>query len=211
MANKKRKCLHCKEYSPVEDGIRTPVGFFCNHDHALAYSRAKRQRAIQRQQKKEQKNKKAADRQIKRECLSWQHQHTQKAFNRMRVLEELLWFKERGREPECISCGKPLGGDQWCCGHFKTRGAHPELRYDPLNTFLQHNHRCNMNLSGDIEGTKTTRGYKSGLIERFGEIDGHSIINYCECKRPARKWTWQELEEMRKSFNKRIRELEAQL
>ncbi|UKH48609.1 hypothetical protein [Vibrio phage vB_ValP_FGH] len=218
MPNKKRKCLHCKEFSNAEEGIRVPAGFFCSLDHATKYAKAKQERARERQQqkakaeqRKTEKATRAASRDAKRRDLKWQHKLTQKAFNRMRVLEELLWFKQRGLEPECISCGRPLGGDQWCCGHFKTRGAQSGLRYDPKNTYIQHNHRCNMNLSGDIDGTKTTRGYKQGLKDRFGEEEGQAIIDYCESNTAPVKWSWEELEKNRALYNARIRELEAML
>lgn len=215
MANKRRKCKQCGEYNIAEDGIITPTGFFCKMDHAVKYARAvselqreRRKQKAKAEQRKAEKVTRSASRDAKRRDLKWQHKLTQKAFNKMRVLEELLWFKERGLEPECISCGRPLGGDQWCCGHFKTRGAQSGLRYDPKNTYLQHNHRCNMNLSGDIEGTKTTRGYKQGLKDRFGEDEGQKIIDYCESNTASVKWSWDELEKMRSFFKKRIRELE---
>lgn len=218
MANSKRKCKHCNEYKLTEEGIKTPAGWFCNIEHATIYAKAKHERSRERQQQKDkaeqrktEKATRAASRDAKRMDLKWQHKLTQKSFNRMRVLEELLWFKQRGLEPECISCGRSLGGDQWCCGHFKTRGAQSGLRYDPKNTYLQHNHRCNMNLSGDIEGTKTTRGYKQGLKDRFGEQEGQAIIDYCESNTAPVKWSWEELEKMRTSFNARIRELEKLL
>ncbi|QZI87780.1 putative NinG protein [Vibrio phage 66E30.1] len=216
MANSKRKCTHCKDRYPTEQGIKTPAGWFCCIDHAIAHSRKLQERTRTKQankakqaQAKEVKASRAASKEVKRRDLKWQHGLTQKSFNKMRVLEEKLWFQERGLEPECISCGRTIGGDQWCCGHFKTRGAQSGLRYDRKNTFLQHNHRCNMNLSGDISGTKTTRGYKQGLIDRFGEDEGQSIIDYCETHYDPVKWTWDELEKMRSSFNKRIRELEV--
>jgi hypothetical protein len=215
MANKKKRCLFCRDYHVAEEGIRVPAGFFCSLDHATKYAKAKQERAREQQQqkakaeqRKAEKATRAASRDAKRKDLKWQHKLTQKSFNRMRVLEEFLWFKQRGLEPECISCGRPLGGDQWCCGHFKTRGAQSGLRYDPKNTYLQHNHRCNMNLSGDIEGTKTTRGYKQGLKDRFGEEEGQAIIDYCESNTAPVKWSWEELEKMRSKFNERIRELE---
>lgn len=218
MANKRRKCKWCGEYKIAEAGIKTPTAWFCNIEHAIKYAKEKQDRARERQrhkakteQRKAEKVTRTVSRDAKRRDLKWQHKLTQKAFNRMRVLEELLWFKQRGLEPECISCGRTLGGDQWCCGHFKTRGAQSGLRYDPKNTYLQHNHRCNMNLSGDIEGTKTTRGYKQGLKERFGEQEGQKIIDYCESNTSPVKWTWEELEQMRKNFNSRIRNLENSL
>jgi hypothetical protein len=184
----------------------------------MQYARANQDKArakLQAKAKADIKVKKKADRKavkdFNRSDLKWQHKQTQPVFNRMRVLEEKLWFQERGMAPECISCGNPLGSDQWCCGHFKTRGAQSGLRYDRKNTFLQHNHRCNMNLSGDIEGSKNTRGYKKGLLERFGKDEGQAIIDYCEAHTAPVKWAWQDIEEMRKEFAKRVRELETRL
>lgn len=218
MANSKLKCTHCKKrFRPEEvEGKRTPAGWFCSLDHAVSHAQALSKRQSERQkqrakqvQAKEDKAARKASREAKRRDLKWQHAQTQKAFNKMRVLEEKLWFQERGLEPECISCGKPLGNDQWCAGHFKSRGAQSNLRYDRNNVFLQHNRRCNMMLSGDIAGTKTTRGYKQGLIDRFGEKEGHAIIDYCESHSSPAKWTWEELEKMRSQFNERIRFLTA--
>lgn len=153
------------------------------------------------------KQARAERREFNRRDLSWQHKQCQRVFNRMRVLEELQWFRDRGLEPECISCGKTHM--DWCCGHFKTRGAQPGLRYDRMNCYLQCNKACNESLSGNIEGTKTSRGYKQGLIERFGKFEGQWIIKYCEVNTDPVKWTWQELEALRKQWSQRIRDLES--
>lgn len=133
-----------------------------------------------------------------------QHDLTQAVFNKLRVLQEKKWFADRGLEPECISCGKQ--NMDWCCGHFKSRGAQGNLRYDEKNTYLQCNRYCNMGLSGNISGNKTTRGYVAGLFVRFGEI-AQSIIDYCESNTAVKKWTGEELQEMRKTFNLQIKEL----
>lgn len=65
-----------------------------------------------------------------------------------------------------------------------------------------------MNLSGNISGTKTTRGYKRGLKDRFGEEEGQKIIDYCESNTAPVKWSWEELEKKRAKYNARIREIE---
>ena len=96
----------------------------------------------------------------------------------------------------------------WCCGHFKTRGAQSNLRYDKNNTFLQCNRYCNMGLSGNISGDKNTRGYIQGLFDRFGKRRAQEIIDYCETETSPRKFTGLELESMRKEFNKQIKMLE---
>ncbi len=134
---------------------------------------------------------------------------TQVSFNKLRRLQELEWFKKHGKQPECISCGKT--NMDWCCGHFKTVGAQGVLRFDEVNTYLQCNRYCNMGKSGNISGDKNTRGYIQGLHDRFGQQKAEAIIDYCTNKTQPRKWTGMELMEMRKEFNKQIRELEASL
>jgi len=63
-------------------------------------------------------------------------------------------------------------------------------------------------MSGDMEGTKTTRGYKNGLRERVGAAEGQLIVDYCDSHTETKKWTCDELEGLRAQFNQRIRELQ---
>jgi hypothetical protein len=60
-------------------------------------------------------------------------------------------------------------------------------------------------LSGNINGNKTTRGYLQGLADRFGEDRAQEIIDFCETSTAVRKWTGQELQQMRKEFNLQIK------
>ena len=98
----------------------------------------------------------------------------------------------------------------WCCGHYKTVGAQGVLRYDPKNTMLQCNRYCNMGLSGNISGTKTTIGYTKGLAHRLGDDEALWVLDYLGVTTETKKWTPDELELIRSNANKRIRELEAQ-
>ena len=207
MATKTNKCTFCKARFPTDMMTSTPAGRFCTHEHAIAYAQAYRDKAMAKHVEKQRKEHRKAKRDNDRTNLNWQHEKTQKAFNKMRRLEEFKWFADRGLEPVCISCSRELGGDQWCAGHYKTRGAQSGLRYDPMNVYLQHNVHCNRELSGDIAGTKTTHGYKKGLIIRFGDEEGQRIIDYCERNTDTVKWCWQELEEMRSEYACNSREL----
>jgi hypothetical protein len=121
----------------------------------------------------------------------------------MRVLEEKLWFKERGQEPYCISCGKT--NMDWCCGHYKTVGGNGLLRYDTANTYLQCNRYCNMGKSGNI------MEYMEGILARFGTKEGSAIIDYCDTTHQPANWAWQDIEQMRLGFLARIKTLEADL
>jgi hypothetical protein len=201
---KERRCAVCRElYTPKRIGLKITkvcLNAACVLDWAQGV-RAKEAEKAARVRKTE----------YYKGDLSKQLELCQKVFNKLRRLQELKWFADRGLEPTCISCGKPKGGDIFCAGHFKTRGAQSGLRFDPKNVYLQHNRRCNSDLSGDIYGTKTTHGYLQGLRNRFGDEEAKNIIDYCETNTEVKKWTCDELIAMRKDWNKQIRELENEL
>lgn len=198
------KCRHCKVKLQEGEGVRVQLSWYCNRDHAIAYGTGKTRSNFEKKCRGDRKEAKQND-------LGWQHEVTQKAFNKMRVLEELLWFSELGVEPYCISCLGTIGNDIWCCGHNKSRGANGWLRYDRRNTFLQHNKRCNSALSGNIYGAMNTVGYEGGLRHRFGEIKGQEIIDYCDTSPKVGEWACDQLELMRKDFNAKTRKLQKLL
>lgn len=196
-----KKCRQCK--SPFSPWSTTQV--VCSPKCALEYNKAQEEKKAARQKKSNRE----AVRKLNRGNLKWQHKHTQASFNKLRRLQEFKWFKDRDLEPECISCGGK--NKTWTCGHFITVGGNGDLRYDPKNTFLQCWWNCNQNKSGNIQGTATERGFKRGLIERFGEQEGQAIIDYCESYHEQKNYTCDQLEEMRTDFNRQIRELEKEL
>lgn len=197
---KKKKCIVCGKLFSTESSLQKVCTFDCAVSNAETRLNKKSATARKKAIKAAKKDKRAYN----KSDIRWQHKQTQTKFNRMRVLEELLYFKERGEEPICISCGKGKGNDVWCCGHFKTRKARPDLRYDKKNTFLQHNFRCNSQLSGDIDG------YKKGLVHRFGEKEGKAIIEYCESP-PGEQMDCEQLEKFRAACAVQIKVLELQL
>lgn len=215
MKAKTKRCKQCKEKHAADefgkfDMYKPPssLGFFCNTDCAADWTKenpVKLQQMYKREYNKETKELKAK---VLPNDTKKQHEATQKAFNKMRKLQELMWFKLKGKKPFCISCLKE--DMDWCCGHFKTVGSSGHLRYDEKNTYLQCNRYCNMGLSGNIAGNKNTVGYKEGLKIRFGEAKAKEINDYCE-KVVIKKWTGLELIEMRKKFNAEIRKLESLL
>jgi len=207
MAVAKLKCkCGCKKYQLREKVVKSPFGNFYNKNHAIKYAQDKFKRDILKKKAKlkqvavkEKKANKKAVKELNRKSLNWQHKQTQPVFNKLRRLQEFKWFSDRGLEPVCISCQKPLGNDQWCNGHLKTVGSNGRLRYDFKNSYLQHNHNCNKHKSGDIDG------YKKGLLARFGEVESKEIIDYCETNNSPVKRTWQDIEELRKEFNIKIK------
>ena len=40
MANAKKSCRYCKEFKPVHNMVKVPLGVFCNWGHAIAHGKA---------------------------------------------------------------------------------------------------------------------------------------------------------------------------
>jgi hypothetical protein len=202
MANK-RKCKHCK--TSTHDFVVLGVMAFCNVDHATKYAYANKHKgaAIKRR---------AAHSIAKKDKTNLAHQHklTQVSFNKLRRMQCIKFYTDKGIQPVCISCGREAKGKvgYFCCGHNKTRGEYPELAYDEINTELQCNKSCNMELSGNINGNKTTHGYIEGLIIKYGEEEAKRRMDYLEENHPPKNLKWFEIKELRAKINKQIRAME---
>jgi len=197
--HRKRRCTFCKEYFEVKHMIKAPnSSLFCSFGHMASNAHKNKDKGKQIMHKAQKKAFELSD-------LPKQHKLTQTVFNKLRVLQELREFERLGIEPHCVSCGKTKM--DWCCGHLKSVGSSRELRYSPINTYLQCNKYCNMSLSGNINGTKTTHGYLKGLALRFGEDKAETIIEYLNSPHELYKFTGAELVDKRKEYNKLIKEL----
>lgn len=111
----------------------------------------------------------------------------QAAFNR--------WVRKRDEHLPCISCGRMHKG-QWHAGHYRTTAAAPQLRFDESNVHKQCA-PCNSHKSGDIVN------YRMSLIERIGEDE----VARLEHDNTSRRWTVEELEQIKKTYNAKYREM----
>ena len=76
---KKRRCLHCKEYSLMDEMLRCNAGWFCSIEHMQEYGSKK---SAKLKVKQEKKSHSAAKRKLKDEDRSFQLEKTQKIFNK---------------------------------------------------------------------------------------------------------------------------------
>lgn len=190
------KCPICRQPATERFGLK----LFCGFEHAAEWAKTQ-------QDKRKAKEKTEARRKDREKLKSLKTQkewsaEVQQVFNKMRRLEELLWFKQQGLEPICISCQKPLGNDVWACGHYKTRGARSDLAFERLNTHLQHNFGCNSNKSGDVDGQKI------GYALRYGKEQAEQILADLDVRREVKKRTPEEWGAMKKEYNAEIRRLQ---
>lgn len=181
-----RKCKACKQpFTPKYSTTQITCSPCCAFEYAV----------LQRKKKYDLETRKRRKEFVKND-LAHQFKLTKK------VLQKYAKLRDKGLP--CISCGTTKNV-QFCGGHFKTAGGYPELALDPKNINGQCNKNCNLALSGNISGNKTSKGYRQGIIERFGR----KRLNYLERYHPPCKWTYEQLVAIRKEYNEKIRELQA--
>lgn len=110
------------------------------------------------------------------------------------------YIRERDRNKPCISCGIPFLED-FQAGHFYKAELFSNLKFDEKNISGQCR-LCNLRKEGNESG------YRSGIIQRYG-LDH---LNYLDEKAKAYKkndyhWDRVELEEIRKYYQEKIKEL----
>lgn len=149
MANSKRKCKSCSTYQPVESMVKHPIGIFCNEactitftQKALVRARAKKQAAAKREHREKEKDTRSKHRDDKervRPMAKW--------FDILQSLVNQYVVHVRDKNEPCCTCGttNPIKYD---AGHYRSRGACKELRFELTNIHKQCSVRCNQHGSG---------------------------------------------------------------
>jgi len=176
MANSKRRCVQCKNYYPADTGMVLPAGFFHSDSCIFAYTdkasakKAKQEMAAEKKRKRQiTKDNAAAKKRLRDNDRSFQIKKTQeKYFN--------PYIRLRDHDLPCISCNRLDGeihykgvGGKWDCGHYKTVGAFPELRFDERNAAKQCK-KCNGGSGKYSRKDRSVKeGFDIGMQERYGE------------------------------------------
>ncbi|MDF4205077.1 recombination protein NinG [Pseudomonas protegens] len=105
------------------------------------------------------------------------------------------WVRLRDADLPCISCGRHHDG-QYHAGHYRTVGANPEIRFEPLNVWKQCA-PCNTHLSGNLVN------YRISLLQRIGA----EKLAWLEGPHPACKHTIEEIKAIKADYREKIKEL----
>ena len=177
----RRKCKACREWFKPVMASQLVCSIPCAK--AAGQSLKANKRAAERR-----KETREAKRRLK--TRSDHMRDAQKAFN--------AYIRERDQGRPCISCGRNDGevraqavGGTWDCS--------PELRFEPLNAHRQCK-RCNRDMSGRVVD------YRINLIERIGQ----AAVDWLEGPHDPKKYTIQDLIEIKLAFTKMKRELEKE-
>lgn len=164
-------------------------------------------KSVQKDREKAQKAFRAETRRRKAELKprsKWLSE-AQKVFNK--------YIRIRDRHESCISCGrnheevestdgwKP--GGAWDCGHWLSRGAHPELRFDELNAHKQ----CKSCNGGSGRFTKKNSTVSKDYRERLIKKIGLDAVEWLEGPHEPKKYTIDDLKEIIKVYKQKIKEL----
>jgi len=109
------------------------------------------------------------------------------------------WIRKRDKGNSCISCNRSTGA-KINAGHYLAVGSHPELRFNELNNNLQCEH-CNTYLSGNqLE-------YRKGLIAKIGI----EKVEWLESKHEPKKYTIEEIKEIKQKYKLKLKELQSKI
>jgi hypothetical protein len=107
------------------------------------------------------------------------------------------WIRLRDAALPCVSCGRHHEG-QYHAGHYRTVGANPELRFEPLNVAKQCA-PCNNHKSGDIVN------YRIELVKRIGA----DKVDWLEGPHEPQRYTIEDLKKIKADYRALTRELKG--
>ncbi|VVP22849.1 hypothetical protein PS896_03934 [Pseudomonas fluorescens] len=131
--------------------------------------------------------------QVRKEKLKSRADHLREA---QAVFNE--WVRLRDADRPCISCGRHHEG-QYHAGHYRSVGANPELRFEPLNVWKQCA-PCNTHLSGNLVN------FRISLLQGIGA----EKVEWLEGPHEPRKYTVEEIKTIKAEYRAKTRELKKE-
>ena len=185
-----RRCSNCRKKVATEDAIVSHLKAFCGYPCLKEFTSKnadKIKQSVRKQKRQED--------QVKKERLKTRGQWTkeaQAAFN--------AYVRERDRNDGCISCGRYVDnsgvGGNWDCGHYRSTGSAPHLRFHLWNAHKQCV-KCNRYLSGNVAD------YRVQLIYKLG----HERVEALEKMTGPKNYSIDDLKRIKKIFTQKKRKL----
>lgn len=165
----------------------------CSMECAMAVNDANKAKGAKQQAKEERAR--LRERREKVRTRSWYVKAAQAAFN--------AFIRARDAGQPCICCGRPLGdgaiGGGYDCGHYRSVGSAPHLRFDPRNAHAQ-NKQCNR------YGAGRAVDYRLGLIARIGL----EAVEALEADQEPRKYSVEDLKAIKAEYVAKRKEIEKE-
>lgn len=181
---KAKRCKSCREsFIPFR-----PLQSACSVQCAIALTNASKEKSRKAKEARERKEHRQAKERIK---TKGEHaKEAQAAFNE--------FIRLRDKDEPCISCGRSHSG-QYHAGHYRTVGANPELRFEPMNTWKQCA-PCNNHLSGNLVN------YRISLLQKIGV----EMVEWLEGPHEPKRYTIEDLKAIKAEYRTKVRELKRE-
>jgi len=112
------------------------------------------------------------------------------------------YVRHRDAGKLCICCDRPLQAAQigggFDCGHYRSVGSAPHLRFDERNAHGQ-TKQCNR------YGAGRAVDYRIGLIKRIGL----EAVEDLECDQDSRNWSISDLKTIKVHYREKLKELKS--
>jgi hypothetical protein len=182
---KNRACRN--KFTPTE---KHPFAIACCIGCEIILSKRHIEKVQAARAKKERKETAARKDKIKRR--SDHLKETQIAFN--------AFIRERDKGKPCICCNQPLEsgnvGGSFDCGHYRSVGSAPHLRFDERNAHGQRK-QCNR------YGAGRAVDYRVGLIAKLGV----EAVESLESDQEPRKWSIDDLKAIKAEYKAKLKAL----
>jgi hypothetical protein len=111
------------------------------------------------------------------------------------------YIRERDKDKLCICCDKPLGfgeiGGKFDCGHYRSVGSAPHLRFDERNAHAQRK-QCNR------WGSGRAVDYRIGIIKRLGM----EVVEVLESDQAPKHYSIDDLKSIKALYKSKLKALE---
>lgn len=196
---KPKTCRFCKEVFYPWNSTQTVCSPSCAIDLVDTSKYKQLERDRRRAEKINRKKHREAKERIKTRS-AWLKDVQNNAFN--------PFIRARDKNEPCISCGRydneiedVFIGGKWDCGHYLTRGAYPELRFEELNAHKQCK-SCNGGSGKYAKKNRTvTQQYTDNLINKIGIVQ----YEWLKSKHGPKKYTIDELRDMKKHYKEKLK------
>jgi hypothetical protein len=177
-----RRCKVCKDAIPTFARSETfwEKRGYCSIDCTATGEATKAKAARERLERKE-----TLKRKERIKTLTEWLTEAQTAFN--------AYIRKRDAGLGCVSCGTMSNSIQYHAGHYRTRKAAPQLRFDETQVWLQCA-TCNNHLSGNLIN------YRRELIRRIGEAE----VDRIECDNEPARYTVEDAKRIKAEYKAKL-------
>ncbi len=181
-----KKCKHCGEMFQPFNSIEKMCSTAC----ILAGLAGMKKKDIGRAERSRKKAKTAKSKEL-RTRLDW--------YSRLGTLVN-QYVRWRDRDEPCCTCGTTNPNIKYDAGHFHTKKARPDIRFELTNIHRQCSQRCN------VYGSGMRNEYEKFIADKYGP---EHVDWLAEQKRPLFEVfpNWQDIEAEIKRYRKLLREV----